>query len=452
MRTKFAGTVGAVLAVLAACTPVHLKEVAQKQVAPLEIEGERIPIALDSVRIRIPRGTHIGQFVNGLFCLRPGKIAWNAGRVTSRDIDLADRFYEEMTQADFDVVGDPDRLFDESTDYLRAEYRIGGVITDLKLNVCDKMMFRVPMGEDADAYLRVEWQVYSNHEHRVVYKTVTEGRGKTEDAIPGGITVAVDNAFAFAVGNLAADPKLRKLFTRTTEDVVAYRQDSIRETRDTIVIRRLETSSTPITDHINRLRAATVTVPLGDGHGSGFFISDDGLLLTNNHVVGEARFVNVRLISGREIVGEVLRRDPKRDVALVLVEGTLYPTLPIRETPVNVTEEVYAIGTPQLRTLSQTVSKGSVSGFRNGIRGVRGQQLIQADVDIHGGSSGGPLLDAKGNLVGISVAGLSSQGDAGKSSVGLNFFIPIMAALEKLDIEIDDRPRTYSAVKQLSRP
>ena len=103
---------------------------------------------------------------------------------------------------------------------------------------------------------------------------------------------------------------------------------------------------------------------------------------------------------------------------------------PIRRRPLRVGEEVYAIGTPYERTLRASVTRGIVSALR--IEEGTNQPIIQSDADIQGGSSGGPLVDASGNVVGISVSGVF-EGPK-KLSSGLNFFIPIHDALKKLGL------------------
>lgn len=132
-------------------------------------------------------------------------------------------------------------------------------------------------------------------------------------------------------------------------------------------------------------------------------------------------------------MGEVIRRHPKRDVAIIQVEKSRNIPIPIRTEPLKITEEVYAIGSPILKKLSGTVSKGIVSKFTSNSRGL---EDIQADVDIHGGNSGGVLLDSRGNAVGVTYAGYGS-GDG--FSVGINLFVPIMDAMKKLNLEFKKR-------------
>jgi len=175
------------------------------------------------------------------------------------------------------------------------------------------------------------------------------------------------------------------------------------------------------------LLAAVVTIEAGTQSGSGFYIGRDGYILTNNHVVGEAKFVKVKTATGRELPGEVLACDAKRDVALIKTARPPFEPLSLRISDPAIGDEVFAIGSPLGDQFNGSVSRGVVSGFRND----EAYRFIQSDVSIMPGSSGGPLLDGHGSVVGISTASLVSPG-GGK----LNFFIPIGEALAKLSIQI----------------
>lgn len=178
---------------------------------------------------------------------------------------------------------------------------------------------------------------------------------------------------------------------------------------------------------MSRVEATVVTVITGSGHGSGFFIAPN-LVLTNHHVALDAERLKVRLINGTEVLATTLRSDKRRDVALLQIENGEFMPLPIRARPVALTEEVYAVGSPFDETLAGSVTRGIVSQIQ---RDEHGLQLIQADATIQRGSSGGPLLDAEGNVVGISQSGVMDDTD---HSVGINFFVPIADALQKLNI------------------
>jgi S1-C subfamily serine protease len=180
---------------------------------------------------------------------------------------------------------------------------------------------------------------------------------------------------------------------------------------------------------VDRMRNPVVTIRIGQGHGSGFFIGDAGLVLTNAHVVGESNTVQVRLRSGIELVGRVLARDQFRDVALVDTAIRFSAPPRLGDALPTIATEVYVVGTPIKESLESTVTKGIVSALRTDI--ASGKRFIQADVAISPGSSGGPLFNADGDIIGI-----SAEKFAGGGAEGLGLFIPIADALEALGITL----------------
>ena len=281
--------------------------------------------------------------------------------------------------------------------------------------------------------MTVRWQVFSTVDRKVVYETITDGAAKLETGTTDGEMVIIHESFAGAVRNLAADREFVNLLSGSEPSFADIQKVDAAE----LALDRIPLRTKPITAYIDHVRRSVVTVEGGLGHGSGFFISPT-LIMTNFHVVENRDLVRLRLITGRKILGEVIRRHPKRDVAIIQVEPSGHLPVPLRETPVKVTEEVYAIGSPLDKSMAGTVSKGIVSKFTSNSQGL---EDIQSDVDIHGGNSGGVLLDQNGNAVGISYAGI---GTAEKMSVGLNFFIPIMDALDKLNLRLKSRAEPAS--------
>lgn len=430
------------VSVLAACQTIPVKVPVITTQEPVEItdSSKLATIKFDRVGVKVKRGTAIGTFEFDLLglsgCLnRGGNIFWNQGRVLSRNTEFADLFYDEMKTANFNVIGNPDKMFAEASDDSRqASYLIGGQIEEIKLEVCDEMNIWTgwPRGtQKGKGAVKVRWQVFSTIKRKVVFETTTEGSAKLENGAANGELVIIHNAFANAVVNLAAKQKFVDVLKEITPTVLDIRNVS----KEALEIKRHALRKQIITDTIDQTRLSVVTVETGLSHGSGFFVSPT-LVMTNFHVVENREFVRIRLLTGRKILGEVIRRHPKRDIAIIQVEKSGNIPIPIRETPLKITEEVYAIGSPLDKKLSGTVTRGIVSKFTTNTSGM---EDIQADVDIQGGNSGGVLLDAKGNVVGISYAGI---GPPGKFSAGVNFFIPIMDALRKLNIVLSNHPKT----------
>jgi Do/DeqQ family serine protease len=161
------------------------------------------------------------------------------------------------------------------------------------------------------------------------------------------------------------------------------------------------------------------------GLGSGVMISSDGYILTNNHVVEGADELNVLLPDNREFKAKVIGADPKTDIAVIKIEADHLPTVILADSDkLRVGDVVFAIGNPL--DIGQTVTMGIVSalgrknlGLLENVGGY--EDFIQTDAAINMGNSGGALVDAKGRVVGINSAILSTS----RGNIGIGFAIPI---------------------------
>ena len=403
---------------LAGCiTPTEVKQVSAAQ--PIEVQPleKKKPIMFRKIVIKIKRGEEVGTIYAGWLDVPQRKLYWEkGGYVNVTDQDLDQRFREELEAANYEVVGDSDALFDDPSDW-KAELLVAGLVTDLKLSP------HFPNGglgnfidSRATAYIKVEWQVYSRLDRKVVLKLVTEGSDDQKKSTKNGADDALSDAFSMAVRNLLAEKQFHDLVVSSGESKMEGRSASVH-------FKNPETSSN-VVDKLPDIETSVVTLFAGDEMGSGFVVSDDGYLLSDQHVVGDSRYVRIKFSTGLEVNGEVVSINRARDVALIKCGQQGLKSLPIRQTLPNAGEEVYAIGTPEQQNLNQTVTRGIVSGFRN----MDGVNYIQSDVAINPGNSGGPLIDKNGNVIGIAVL---KRTDA----EGLGFFIPIGEAIHALDIK-----------------
>jgi serine protease Do len=157
------------------------------------------------------------------------------------------------------------------------------------------------------------------------------------------------------------------------------------------------------------------------GVGSGFIMSREGYILTNNHVVEDADQIKVKLANGKEYDGNVVGRDPKTDLALIKIKASsdLQPLNLGNSDELKVGSWVVAIGSPF--GLEQTVTAGIVSAKGRVIGSGPYDDFIQTDASINPGNSGGPLINMKGEVVGINTAIIAS-------GQGIGFAIPINMA------------------------
>jgi serine protease Do len=157
------------------------------------------------------------------------------------------------------------------------------------------------------------------------------------------------------------------------------------------------------------------------GLGSGFIINKDGFILTNNHVVEDADKIIVKLFDGREFEGKLVGRDPATDVAVIHIKAEKLSSARLGNSDeTEVGESVIAIGNPF--GLEQTVTTGIVSAKgRSGVGVTDYEDFIQTDASINPGNSGGPLINLRGEVIGINSAIFSRGG----GNIGIGFAIPI---------------------------
>lgn len=327
---------------------------------------------------------------------------------------LAAVFAEEMKAAGVPVQGGATSLFEEET---MADLQLGVRIIDLKGRMCRGCGLLTPgLNWVGAVTMDARWEVYSQLQGKVLMAVETRGGFATpKRGLAGEPIRLVEEAFRDNVRRLVASEVFRKTLTGSN---IATAQ-----TLTPIAYRPVAPAKRPIASSAD----AVVAVFAGDGHGTGFLISADGYLLTNHHVVAGSKYVKVRWPDRSESLGEVVRSDRRRDVALIKADASGRQPLALRSSGASLGEAVFAVGTPLDQKFQGTVTKGIVSASRT----YDGLGFIQSDVTVNSGNSGGPLLDENGAVIGVTVSGYQING----APAGLNLFIPIAEAVDVLALE-----------------
>jgi S1-C subfamily serine protease len=403
--------------------PTPASVVAVEQGRPLPAGSEPTsPLEFRKFVIKPAHERVVGAVQQGKGCSARAPLTWTSGRDGALGAALGELLLEEVSSAGYTVVGGSDELFEDPHGE-KAEYVIAGVIRDIRANVCYATP-RKRLGT-AEASLAVDWQIYSHRSKAVELKATTGGSARLTGPQQEAGPEAVTRAFVSAARNLLADQRFHDLLTDAGPDRTGRPADPIPVAWEAPPRGSPGSVESVVADS----RMGVVTVFAGDALGSGFVISPDGYLLTGQHVVGGSRHVRVKFLTGREVNGEVIRSDRRRDVALIKLESDVYKCLPLGESSrVQPGADVFAIGTPLAESFGQTVTRGVVSGYgeEDGLR------ILRSDVSVHRGNSGGPLLDRSGVVVGLSVSGFMLMPEG--VGVGLNAFVPIEEALDALAI------------------
>ena len=374
------------------------------------------PLALSRLVIRLTPGQEWGALQAGWFCLPGSKLTWKSGQQDIRNVEYLDAFRDGMRQAGFQVEGDPDNLFEGPVSV--SDYEVAGVVTNINVHACLSNTGSGADGVKGSITLDMEWQVYSTLRKAVIGKTKTEAVFEIKSTVAGGLDALMLGAFRANVKNLAADQGFRTMFA----DVPLAPGDRLKPSSQAPIplIGAIAAGPRSIAD----AAASVVVIFAGNGLGSGFLVSSDGLLFTDQHVVGDSKYVKVRWPDGIEGLGEVIRTDKVRDVALLKTDPRGRKPLGLRRDPPQVGDAVFAIGAPLDAKFQSTVTRGVVSANRT----FQGLGYLQSDANVQPGDSGGPLLDEKGAVVAITESGYSIGG----APEGINLFTPVGDALDFL--------------------
>jgi len=233
-------------------------------------------------------------------------------------------------------------------------------------------------------------------------------------------------------------------FLAVTCDLSIVAQDVAQQppSDEGMIVRQVPSSDSQTTQWsgiVARVRPSVVVIETDEGLASGFIIKADGVIVTNYHVVANAKEMAVRLQSG-EVYRNVylLGSDPDTDLAFIKIEAVDLPTIPLgNSNNVEVGEDVLLVGAP--KGLEQTVSSGLISAIRID----EGRRVIQTSAAASPGSSGGPLLNRSGEAIGV----MSFKEVNGEN---LNFTIPINYVRGKLDTLALSTTRAFETLKDQS--
>lgn len=385
----------------------------------------RNSVKLTTVLMALPAGTPWLSMRMNILCDEEDTVRTASGSREPQDLPpYAAAFKTELEGAGYKIVSSEEDLFER--DVASADFQVAAVISHARVVACVSAGRLFSGGNLGDARgegsMKVDWQVYSPLKKQVVARLSTSGTIKLDRKVPGGVAQLITGSFASNARELAARTEFRDAVsapkaTASLGILLPGQQGKIN------LMGNLKAPTRPIPDSVG----SVVTLHVGSASGSGVLVSDDGYLLTNAHVVGDAKEIRVRWPDGIETIGQVTRVAKDRDIALVKTNARERTPLAIKRGAVSPGQRVYAIGTPLDKTFQGTVSSGIVSANRT----IDGLRYIQSDTNILPGSSGGALLDETGAVIGIAVSGYQKDGQA----VGLNMFIPIGDAMDFLSLE-----------------
>jgi serine protease Do len=419
LSSALARPFGSALLLAGAITAAHAADIDLKRPQPqgltrtptkLELPPAGRVMEFSKWKTVIPPSDVVGEVKPGMFCTEGNELQYTKRIDEWLHFSVEKAFKAETVRYGFSTPEDAISVFDDKGNN-GADYRVGATMMAFDYRTCgDKE-------QSGSAYSKVKWEVFSVRRQQVVYSAVIESSYASPKDLPEKeFDTAMMTDF---VDNLLGDPAFVAVIKSggMAEAAPAQAQSTLRLNPGQVVAGGVD-KGTP------KILAAVATVESGIGSGSAFYISQEGYLLTNRHVVGDDKFVRVKLSNGRSLVGEVVRVDKVRDVALLHTDPVSSEVLALRTDAGTVGEVVYAVGSPFGQSLSGTITRGVLSARRV----FEGVPFLQSDVAVNPGNSGGPLLDGDGRVIGMSAIKTEAQ--------GINIFIPIDDVLDKLSLTL----------------
>ncbi len=432
MHTKTLAPCVALALLVAGCAAKYDKPVQKAGLAASPINlADRSPVLtnLSSVTYDIPLGTKLGQIgaefnsmVNSCNDLQP--LTYTAGTKKTEGKGFDSIFREVMATMGVPVQQAVQRF--EGEEITKADLQISATIKDMSLNICFPRTWKDKNFAIGEAVLKIDWAVFSPLERKVIYGTETQGSvARMETGL--GETGVLREAFRDALLLLAAKPEFANVMSRKaattgpgTETIGLIQppagtervRSNLDRTRSSVVL--------------DRARNSVVTVRSAAGEGTGFAIGDGTYVVTAAHVVSGSTRVKMLGSRNEELYGEVVRANLGRDLALIKVTQGKLEGMHVSQEKLEAGQETFAIGSPLGSKYAFSVTRGVISGFPL----IENRSYIQSDVNVQPGSSGGPLIDALGNVIGITVSGVAYEG----APAGMNFFIPATELFDALSL------------------
>ncbi len=385
-------------------------------------------IAFDKVRADIKDGKVIGE---KKFLKRASEsITWS-GSIKVGDESFEESFYDVATNMGFNtLVTESSQLFSENSSRKRQlpRFIIGAEIEEFNINYKETEEEDYSDGKTiGHTQLGFKWQVLDQRNSKVVLALSNEAETHFRQSRYQQLTY-IEDVFNLALVKFLKSEEFIKLLESGESSYVPEQEDEEKKKVVTLLDKIELPKFTDKSELIKGVKDACVTIVTDGGHGSGAVISEDGLILTAYHVVEGVNKIEIKFANGLVLPASIEQFDEFNDVAIVKIPGNGYKALPLYSgNNYGLGTDVLTIGTPYDIDLGQSISKGILSGKRE----KEGHIYLQLDMAVSPGNSGGPLLNDKGEILGVIQRKIVDTGIE-----GIGFAIPSDKLIEALNLKI----------------
>lgn len=387
----------------------------KRDLKDLGLDSSSALVAFDKLVVDLKDGSVIGQSTD-----KDGKstpIKWEGTvKVGERSFERA--FYEILMGSGVRTpVKESARLFSDGSKNRRMlpRYSVGVQLLDVHMDARHEESDVKNMSVMAcSTKFVMDWQVLDHTSNTVVLNVRNEGASLTRSRLGH---LENDNLTAFENGLVEFLEEGRFVELLKANPSGANFASEVIPAKSFGIGKVEVPNFTALGDMIRYADKSCVTVITDGGHGSGVIINSEGFTLSAYHVVDGVNKIEVQFSDGLRQEAKVIASDRENDIVLLDISGSGFRPLPLGDPKdAGLGDEVVTIGTPADVLLGQSVSRGILSGKRN----IEGKVYLQTDVSVSPGNSGGPLLNARGEVLGIVVNKL-----VGAGIEGLGFAVPM---------------------------
>jgi len=398
----------------------------EPKIKPLEIDENSPLIAFDKLMVRFSDGKKLGEKVK--LDGSSESINWR-GSIKIGDEVFEKKFYELMTNMGYNsVISENAKLFSEERrrNNKLPRFIVGVEIVDYKLNYRQVKDKNYGDGDViGNTKIKFNWNVLDKKTGDIVLKYENNASVRFRQELYQRLEYSVD-VYKLALVDFLQSDQFYDLISKEKIEPIEFESNSSPSNSHEI-INPIIPSFNNISEMISYANQACVTIVTDGGHGSGVIIDQSGLVLTAYHVVEGVNQIDIKFSSGLSLRAEIIEFDKFNDIALLKIQGEGFKSLPLLtdENEASLGTEVITIGTPAEIELGQSIARGIISGKRK----IEERIYLQTDISISPGNSGGPLLNSKGEILGI-----IQKKIVGDAIEGIGFAVPTQKVMEVLNL------------------